>query len=198
MINLLVALASLCTATPDDGIIVLDFQSKGILDKSILSDLWRRTHEIASEALPGRFLDTLQTRKRIFDENILIPARCDDACFARIGTRLHARSLLLPSIEKVNDQLKISFVLVDSRSGARLGASEAWSDGRIGQALDASLKDVLATVSTSGSTSIPGKVWTAAGLLAVGTGAIIFLGLDSPESTTQQPNTDIPIDVILD
>lgn len=203
MIHVLATMFSLlCSAPPPTrAMVVLDFQAKGILDKAILRDLWDRTHEIASAAVPGRLLDTTETRRRLFDQSILVPARCDQNCYARMGDKLQARELLVPTVEKSADQVKITFVLVDGRSGSIIAQSTAWSDGRIGQALDASLSDVLKSVGSKNDVSISRRAIVATGILAAGTGAILMMGLDAPSTETPaspQRNTTDPDIVIVD
>ena len=71
---LLVASAA---ASADPGLVVLDYQARGILDKTVLRELWTRTWEIGAGFPGSSFVPREETRKRIFDQNVLIPTRCD-------------------------------------------------------------------------------------------------------------------------
>ncbi|MCB9495724.1 MAG: hypothetical protein H6686_02445 [Fibrobacteria bacterium] len=202
MTQLLVLLANLLfSGSSQPGLIVMEYQAKGILDKAILRDVWDRTHQLTTRHLPGQTVGAEETRKRIFDQSVLVPARCDQACNTRLGTKLHAKTLLMPSIEKTGDQLKVSFQLVDVKSGDVLSQSFAWSDGRIGQAIESALSEVLKGAgSGSSGAGVSGRALGAAAMIGAGVGAVLWLGLDAPavEPVATQPVVEDPItDVVL-
>ncbi len=186
---LLLALGgNLAQAAEPSGQIILDYQSKGILDKAVLRQLWDRTYEIASGVPSADLISADETRKRIFDQSILVATRCDDACFQRIAQKLGARELLVPSVEKTGDQLKFTFTRIRGANGSRMEEVSVWSDGRVGRALTSGLFKVLADGgSGGGELTIPSSAWTSAGIAAVGVGLTLWLGT-SQERKLVDPN----------
>lgn len=182
---LLLALGgSLVQAAEPSGLMILDYQSKGILDKAVLRELWDRTYEIASGVPSADLVSADETRKRIFDQNILAATRCDDACYQRIAQKLGAKELLVPSVEKNGDQLKFTFTRIRGENGSKLQEISVWSDGRVGRALTSGLFKVLADGGGGGELTIPSAAWTAGGLTAAGLGLTLWLGTGQARSVT--------------
>lgn len=193
MTTLLAALASLLMSAPaTPGLVVLEYQSKGILDKTVLRNLWERTHEMVAAAAPGRVLDAAETRKRLFDQSILVPARCDQACLLRVADKLQARELLVPTVEKNGDVVKLTFQVVNGRSGAVTAQTVSGSDGRIGMAIESGVRELFKGGAASSEDGIPTEAWTAAGVLAAGAGLVIVLGLDAPDTPANTPVAPAP------
>lgn len=155
---------------------ILDYQSKGILDKAVLRELWDRTYEIASGVPSADLVSAEETRKRIFDQNILAATRCDDACYQRIAQKLGAKELLVPAVEKTGDQLKFTFTRIRGANGAKVQEINIWSDGRVGRALTSGLFKVLADGGGGGELTIPSAAWTSGGIVAAGLGLTLWLG----------------------
>ena len=178
-------LAATAMAEAAPSLLVLDFQSKGILDKTVLEQLWERSQE--NVAMHGGYalVPSQDARKRLFDQNILVPARCGEECYARLAEKLNVDQLLVPSVEKNAGQLKVGFVLVKS-SGKKIAEGMAVSDGRVGKAVDDALQQVFG--SSSGASSIPGASasrWAAAGAIAaVSAGAVLFMSLARPGASS--------------
>ena len=176
---LLLVLATLGAAqASDQGLVVLDFQSKGILDKSVLRDLWQQTLALASGVANSGALPEEETRRRLFEQNILVPTRCDQACFHRLAEKLHAGRILAPSVEKSGDQLKFDFVLVDGQSGKTLKSASLWSDGRVGRPLAAGIAGTVGNGGPENSSGFPSQIWASVGVGAVGLGAALWFGLE--------------------
>jgi hypothetical protein len=178
----LVLLALGAATASDRDLVVLDFQSKGILDKAVLRDLWERTWELASQVPEAGTVPAEETRQMLFEQNILLPQRCDEACYRRLADRLHARRLLVPTVEKIADQLKFGFLLVQGRSGKTLQSASSWSDGRVDRALSAGVSKVLGASDASGAPGFGRPAWTAMGVGIAGLGAALWLGLDQNRS----------------
>jgi hypothetical protein len=175
---------SLSPAAEPSGLMILDYQSKGILDKAVLRELWDRTYEIASGVPSADLVSADETRKRIFDQNILAAARCDDACYQRIAQRLGAKELLVPAVEKTGDQLKFTFTRIRGSSGAKTQEISVWSDGRVGRALTSGLFKVLADGGGGGEVTIPSAAWTSGGILVAGLGLTLWLGTGQDRSSS--------------
>lgn len=167
----------------DQGLVVLDFQSKGILDKTVLRDLWERTWELAFEVPEAQTVSADQTRRELFEQNILVPLRCDEFCYRRLAQRLHAGRLLVPTVEKNADQLKFSFVLVQGSTGKTIRSTSLWSDGRVDRALGAGVSKVLDAGGSPGSPWLSSAAWKATGFAIAGLGAALWLGLEQPRSS---------------
>lgn len=158
------------------GVVLLDFQSKGILDKAVLRQLWERTHEIASGVPSANVVSLEETRKRIFDGNILVASRCDEACYQRVATKLGAKEVVVPSVEKTGDQLKFTFVRVKGANGQKMQEVSVWSDGRVGRALTTGVFKVFADNGNETEISIPPAAWRSFGILGTGLGLTWLLG----------------------
>jgi len=180
---LLVLGCSLSQAAEPSGLMILDFQSKGILDKAVLRGLWDRTYEIASGVPSADLVSAEDTRKRIFDQNILAATRCDDACYQRIAQKLGAKELLVPAVEKTGDQLKFTFTRIRGNNGSKMLEISVWSDGRVGRALTSGLFKVLADGGGGNELTIPSAAWTSGGLVAAGLGLTLWLGTGQARST---------------
>jgi len=182
--TILLVLGALAAARPDpQGLVVMDYQSRGILDKTVLRELWDRTWQIAASFPDAGTVPVDETRKRIFDQNVLVPVRCDEACYQRISVKLQAGKILLPSVEKTGDQLKFEFVLVDGESGKKLQDVSVWSDGRVDRALASGMTKVLAGAASGESAApIPPAFWTAVGAGTVGLAGALWFGLEQNRS----------------
>jgi len=189
MKSLLLALAALGAAQASDrGLVVLDFQSKGILDKSVLRDLWEQTQGMAAGVADAGTLPQDETRRRLFEQSILVPTRCDQACMRRLAEKLHAQRLLVPSVEKSGDRLRFDFVLTDGESGKTLKSASVWSDGRVDRALAAGVARTIGDGIQERSSRFPSGLWASVGVGAVGLGAALWLGLEqarTPPSSIQ-------------
>lgn len=170
--------SSLAVAAPEaTGVALLDFQSKGILDKAVLKQLWERSQEIASGIPSAEMLTAEETRKRIFDQSILVATRCDDACFQRVAQKMGTKEIVVPSVEKNGDQLKFTFARYRGSNGQKIAEASVWSDGRVGRALTTGLFKVFDGASGDKSITIPAAAWKALGVAGVGLGAAIWFGL---------------------
>lgn len=174
---LIAAVGSVHAAEP--GLVVMDFQSRGILDKAVLRQLWDRTWEIASQYPSVNVLSIQETRQRIFDQNVLVPAGCTEICFKRIALKLQAKELLIPSVEKTNEQLKFGFVRIDGESGKRLKDVSVWSDGRVDRAIASGVLGAMGGASNAVSGGIPSAFWKSLSFAGLGIGTGVFLGLTS-------------------
>lgn len=162
------------------GVVLLDFQSKGILDKAVLRQLWDRSQVIASGIPSADLLSSEETRKRIFDGNVLLASRCDEACYQRVATKLGAKELIVPTVEKTGDQLKFTFLRVRGSNGQKLQEASVWSDGRVGRALTSGLFKVFSDEKAGSEITIPTAAWVSSGILATGVGLTILLGQSEP------------------
>ncbi len=163
-------------AAEPTGVALLDFRAKGILDKAVLRQLWERSQEIASGIPSADMLSTEETRKRVFDQNILVASRCDAACYQRIAQKLGTKEILVPSVEKTGDQLKFTFARYRGANGQKVQEVSVWSDGRVGRALTTGLFKVFDGASEGNAITIPPAAWKSFGVLGVGLGTIWFLG----------------------
>ena len=170
-------------AADPSGVMILDFQSKGILDKAVLRQLWDRSYEIAAGIPSADIVSVEETRKRIFDQNILIASRCDEPCYQRVAQKLAAKELLVPSVEKSGDQLKFTFARIRGSNGQKLQEVTVWSDGRVGRALTSGLFKAFADGGKESELTIPPAAWKSAGILTVGVGVIWWLGATQTRST---------------
>ncbi len=189
---LILAAAALSGAAP--SLLVLDFQSKGILDKTVLEQLWERTQE--SVAIRGEYaLVPLQdARKRLFDQNILVPTHCGEECYARLAEKLNVDMLLAPSVEKNAGQLKVGFVLVKS-NGKKVAEGTAFSDGRVGKAMDDALQQVFGSSDAGSISGVSASRWVTAGAVtAVGVGAILFFSFSHPGSGNTSSSSSLSAD----
>ena len=185
---LLLLLAAGAFGAGQPGLVVLEFQSRGILDKTVLRQMWDRTWEIASSYPGAEAVPADETRRRIFDQNVLLPNRCDEACYQRVALKLQANRILVPSVEKTGDQLKFSFVLVQGESGKKLQEVSVWSDGRVDRALAAGLAKVMADAGTNETVEVPSALWTTIGITAAGLAGAMWLGLSQDRSpSASQP-----------
>jgi hypothetical protein len=194
--TILLVLGALVAARSDpQGLVVMDYQSRGILDRTVLRELWDRTWQIAASFPEAATVPVDDTRKRIFDQNVLVPVRCDEACFQRIAVKLQAGRILLPSVEKSGDQLKFEFVLVDGESGQKLQDVSVWSDGRVDRALASGMTKVLAgTGSSDAAAPIPPAFWTAVGAGTIGLAGALWFGLEQNRApSTSSTITTIPV-----
>lgn len=171
---LLIAAAAVQAAQP--SMAILEFQSRGILDRAVLRELWERSHEIAAGIEGYQTLSGEETRKRSFEHNILMPAKCDDGCVQRIAEKMGVDYLVIPSVEKSDKQLKIGYTLVSGRNGERIREGSALSDGRVGPALASALSRALEGGGGASTGSGSRHVWVTAGAAAVGAAAVILLG----------------------
>ncbi len=169
-------------AADPSGLIVLDFQSKGILDRAVLRQLWERTYEIASGFPKLDLVSSEEAHKRIFDQNVLVASRCDEACYQRVAQKLSVRELLVPTVEKVGDQLKFTFTRILGSNGQKTQEISIWSDGRIGRALSSGLFRIFSDEGKAKEFTIPPAAWKAAGILGVGLGGVLLLGLEQDRS----------------
>lgn len=169
------------------GLVVLEFQSRGILDKTVLRQLWDRTWEVASSFPGADAVPAEETRRRIFDQNVLLPVRCDEACYQRVAFKLQASRILVPSVEKTGEQLKFNFLLVEGESGKKLQETSVWSDGRVDRALAAGLSKVMGDAGANESIEAPAALWTTLGVGAAALAGALWLGLsqDRSPSTAQ-------------
>jgi len=172
------------------GVVLMDFQSKGILDKAVLRQLWDRSQAIASGIPSADVLSAEETRKRIFDGNVLLASRCDEACYQRVATKLGAKELVVPTVEKAGDQLKFTFVRVRGSNGQKLQETSVWSDGRVGRALTSGLFKVFTDDNSGPEITIPTAAWTSAGIFAAGVGLTFWLG-HSSKLVVEKSSTDI-------
>jgi hypothetical protein len=171
------------------GLVVLEFQSRGILDKTVLRQMWDRTWEVASSYPGANAVPAEETRRRIFDQNVLLPNRCDEACYQRVALKLQADRILVPSVEKTGDQLKFSFVLVQGESGKKLQEVSVWSDGRVDRALAAGLAKVMADAGGNDAVEVPSALWTTVGIGAAGLAGALWFGLSQDRSPAAQQKT---------
>ena len=191
--TILLLLGALVAARSDpQGLVVMDYQSRGILDKTVLRELWDRTWQIAASFPEAATVPVEDTRKRIFDQNVLVPVRCDEACFQRIAIKLQAAQILLPSVEKTGDQLKFEFVLVQGESGRKLQDVSVWSDGRVDRALASGMTKVLAGTGSSEAVEVPTALWTTLGVGAAGLAGALWFGLEQDRSPPKAAGTTIP------
>lgn len=175
LLPILIASVAIHAAEPS-GVVLLDFQSKGILDKAVLRQLWERSQSIASGIPTADLLSAEETRKRIFDGNVLLASRCDEACYQRVATKLGAKELVVPTVEKNGDQLKFSFLRVRGSNGQKLQEATVWSDGRVGRALTSGLFKVFADDNAGTEITIPSAAWTSAGIGLAGIGLTLWMG----------------------
>lgn len=183
---LLCAVGALGAAQP--GLVVLEFQSRGILDKTVLRQLWDRTWEVASSFPGADAVPADETRRRIFDQNVLLPVRCDEACYQRVALKLQASRILVPSVEKTGDQLKFNFLLVQGETGKKLKDVSVWSDGRVDRALAAGLSNVMSEAGTDGAVEVPTALWTTLGVTAVGLAGALWFGLSQDRTAATGPS----------
>ncbi|MEK7393815.1 MAG: hypothetical protein AAB214_14745 [Fibrobacterota bacterium] len=177
--TILIASVAIQAAEPS-GVVLLDFQSKGILDKAVLRQLWERSQSIASGIPSADLLSADETRKRIFDGNVLLASRCDEACYQRVATKLGAKELVVPTVEKAGDQLKFTFLRVRGSNGQKLQEATVWSDGRVGRALTSALFKVFTDDNAGTEITIPAAAWTSAGIAAAGIGLTVWMGYTKP------------------
>jgi hypothetical protein len=170
----------------------MDYQSRGILDKTVLRELWDRTWQIAASFPEAGTVPVEDTRKRIFDQNVLVPVRCDEGCYQRIAVKLQAAQILLPSVEKTGDQLKFEFVLVQGESGRKLQDVSVWSDGRVDRALASGMTKALAGTGSNEAVEVPTALWTTLGVGAVGLAGALWFGLEQ-NRTAPKPTTTIVV-----
>lgn len=180
-------------AAEPTGVALLDFQAKGILDKAVLRQLWERSQEIASGIPSADMLSTEETRKRVFDQNILVASRCDAACYQRIAQKLGTKEILVPSVEKTGDQLKFTFARYRGATGQKVQEVSVWSDGRVGRALTTGLFKVFDGASEGNSITIPGAAWKSLGILGVGLGTTWFLGATQERESADKTAPPIPL-----
>lgn len=164
------------------GLVVLEFQSRGILDKTVLRQLWDRTWEVTSSFPGADVVPAEETRRRIFDQNVLLPLRCDEACYQRVALKLQAGRILVPSVEKTGDQLKFNFLLVQGETGKKLQDVSVWSDGRVDRALAAGLSKVMGDAGSNDAIEVPSGLWTALGVGVVGLAGALWFGLSQNRS----------------
>jgi hypothetical protein len=172
---LLAAAAALQAGEP--GLVVMDFQGRGILDKAVLRQLWDRTWDIASQYPSVKVVSMQETRQRLFDQNVLVPTSCTDICFQRISTKMNASELLIPSVEKTGDQLKFNFVLVKGSSGKRIKDITVWSDGRVDRAIAAGVIGVMGDAGSGSSGSLGSGFWKALATVGLAASANAVLGI---------------------
>lgn len=173
---LLVAAAAIQAGEP--GLVVMDFQGRGILDKAVLRQLWDRTWDIASQYPSVKVVSMQETRQRLFDQNVLVPSSCTDICFQRISTKMQASELLIPSVEKTGDQLKFNFILVKGESGKRIKEVTVWSDGRVDRAIAAGMIGVMGQAgSASSGAGLGSGFWKALATVGLAAGANVVLGI---------------------
>ncbi|MBK9576660.1 MAG: hypothetical protein IPK50_02115 [Fibrobacterota bacterium] len=177
---LLAAAAALQAGEP--GLVVMDFQGRGILDKAVLRQLWDRTWDIASQYPSVKVVSMQETRQRLFDQNVLVPTSCTDICFQRIAAKMQASELLIPSVEKTGDQLKFNFVLVKGASGKRIKDATVWSDGRVDRAIAAGVIGVMGEAGSSSSAGLGSGFWKALATVGLAAGANIVLGVTQDRS----------------
>jgi hypothetical protein len=161
---------------------VLEFQSRGILDKTVLRQLWDRTWEVASSFPGADAVSAEETRRRIFDQNVLLPVRCDEACYQRVALKLQAKRLLVPTVEKTGEQLKFTFLLVDGESGKKSQEVSVWSDGRVDRALASGLSKVMGDAGSNEAVEVPAALWTTLGVGAAGLVGALWFGLSQDRS----------------
>lgn len=155
---------------------ILEFQSRGILDRAVLRELWERSHEIATGIDGYQILTGEETRKRSFEHNILMPAKCDEGCVRRIAEKMGVDYLLIPSVEKTDNQLKVGYALVSGRNGDRIREGSTLSDGRVRVALATAMSKALEGGEQPTGTAASKHVWVAVGAAAVGAAAVVLLG----------------------
>lgn len=173
-------LAATAMAEAAPSLLVLDFQSKGILDKTVLEQLWERSQENAAMHAGYALVPSQDARKRLFDQSILVPTHCGEECYARLAEKLNVDLLLVPSVEKNAGQLKVGFVLVKS-NGKKVAEGTAFSDGRVGKAMDDALQQVFGSSDAGSISVVSASRWVVAGAVtAVGVGAILFLSFSHP------------------
>jgi len=182
LLTLLCAMDTLHAGQP--GLVVLEFQSRGILDKTVLRQLWDRTWEVASSFPGADAVPADETRRRIFDQNVLLPVRCDEACYQRVALKLQASRILVPSVEKTGDQLKFNFLLVQGESGKKLQEASVWSDGRVDRALAAGLSKVMNDAGSNEAIEVPSALWTTLGVGAAGLAGALWFGLSQDRTRT--------------
>ncbi|MBK8801983.1 MAG: hypothetical protein IPN71_07990 [Fibrobacteres bacterium] len=193
---LLAAAAALQAGEP--GLVVMDFQGRGILDKAVLRQLWDRTWDIASQYPSVKVVSMQETRQRLFDQNVLVPTSCTDICFQRISTKMNASELLIPSVEKTGDQLKFNFVLVKGSSGKRIKDITVWSDGRVDRAIAAGVIGVMGDAGSGSSGSLGSGFWKALATVGLAASANAVLGITqdravvirAPKKATSNPDPE--------
>lgn len=180
--RLLLALLSSATLTAaaPPSLLVLDFQSRGILDRHALEALRERTHELLATRSDYALVPLDTACRRMAEKEITLPPRCDAACYARLASRLGADRLLAPSVERNGDRLRIGYALIRGRDGAKLSEGSTFSDGRVGKAVDEALSRTLEGRTEGGLTPLQ---WGVTGAFAaLGAGAAIFFSM--PHSRT--------------
>jgi len=182
ILPLLLLCASVALASGQPGLVVLEFQSRGILDKTVLRQLWDRTWEVTSSFPGADAVSAEESRRRIFDQNVLVPIRCDEACYQRIALKLQASRILVPSVEKTGDQLKFNFLLVEGESGKKLQEAAVWSDGRVDRALAAGISKVMSNSDSNEALEVPSALWTTVGVGAAGLAGALWFGLSQDRS----------------
>lgn len=175
----LLSSATLTAATPP-SLLVLDFQSRGILDRHALEALREKTYELLTTRSDFVVVPLDTARRKMAEREIALPPRCDAACYARLATRLGVERLLAPSVEKNGDRLRIGYVLIRGRDGAKLSEGMIFSDGRVGKAMDEALSRTLGGSAEDGPTPLQ---WGVAGTFAaLGVGAAILFSLPHPRA----------------
>jgi len=193
--------AAVAIQAGEPGLVVMDFQGRGILDKAVLRQLWDRTWEIASQYPSVKVVSMQETRQRLFDQNVLVPLSCTDICFQRISTKMQASELLIPSVEKTGDQLKFSFMLVKGESGKRVKEATIYSDGRVDRAIAAGVIGVMGEAGSSSSVSLGSGFWKALAAVGLAAGGGAVLGVTQDRSVVvrvrpkiQPPDPTVPVE----
>lgn len=193
---ILVGCAPLAIAGPPT-MLVLDFQSKGILDKTVLEQLRDRTQDILAQRADYATVPSREARKRLFDQNVLVPARCEQECVMGLAKKLQVEALLLPSVEKTGGQLKVSYALYKN-SGNKLGEGMSLSDGRLGKAINDALDQAFGSEHVA-TASADGQGWLLPGAIAAaGAGAVLFFSVshDKILRANETSVTTVPVDTI--
>jgi hypothetical protein len=173
----------------ESNLVVLDFQSRGISDKRVLGDLRRRVVEVAS-SLPESGVVPSEEGDSPLTGRIIVPTRCDEACWRRISGKLGAQRLLVPAVERSGGSLRFEFLLVRGSTGEIIRSTSNRSDGRVDYALWDGVSRLLGRAGDEEGIGRGG--WTAIGAAGTCLGLALWLGLEQDRTNPTQASASVP------
>lgn len=157
-------------------IAIVDVQTHGLVDRSAADHIKERLSNLLEKREGFSVLPFQQTKKKMFDKNILVPTRCDGACFQGIGKKLELDYVVQAMIEKNQDQMSFQILVTDVLTGQKVSDAKVWSDGRVSQALASALNESLSFIHDRPvEEKMPLHYWIAGGV-GVALSAV-FMGL---------------------
>jgi len=175
MISLL-ALLGTATAEEPSSMVIINIDTRGIVDGSSLSSVQSRLYSLLASH-QNLHMQPINAAEPYFTKNrITLPSLCKDECKVDLGTSLSAKFIVVPTLVKENNGLLITLDLFNVESKKVVATSQAYANGEISVALSEAVEGLLSDAPNLGSSNTAGMSDMTKTLLEAG-GSVTAIGL---------------------